>query len=98
MPHNYTDCFIEVNNQRRSWENGKDLIFDDNFWHHVENNTPQRRVVLFVDFLKRYDNIVFDLVNRIFVFLGGFNMKVVDVIRQQNIFHENQKLHLRQFQ
>ena len=32
-----TDCFIQVGQEKRSWEEGKVLIFDDSFIHRVEH-------------------------------------------------------------
>ena len=89
VPDNYSQCFIVVGNERRSWEDGKDLVFDDNLWHWVENHTPQRRIVLFVDFLRDYNNYWINLLSRLVVWLGKFNVKVVDLIRLQNYYHEN---------
>jgi beta-hydroxylase len=46
---NDDNCFINVNNQNYSWRDGEDIIFDDTFYHHVENNTDKVRVILFLD-------------------------------------------------
>ncbi|WP_197530127.1 aspartyl/asparaginyl beta-hydroxylase domain-containing protein [Gloeobacter violaceus] len=43
-------CAVRVDNEVRSWKEGKSLIFDDSFEHEVWNRDPRRRVVLFVDF------------------------------------------------
>ena len=42
-------CRIRVENEVRSWEDGKLLIFDDMMEHEVWNDGPDRRVVLIVD-------------------------------------------------
>ncbi|HWI85550.1 MAG TPA: aspartyl/asparaginyl beta-hydroxylase domain-containing protein, partial [Sphingomonas sp.] len=45
-------CCIRVDNEIRSWEEGKSLIFDDTYEHEVWNRDPRQRVVLFVDILR----------------------------------------------
>lgn len=42
-------CFIQVGGSRYSWRDGQDVMFDDTATHWVENNTPNPRVVLFLD-------------------------------------------------
>lgn len=49
VPHKKEDCFIELNGIKHSWEEGKGILFDDTFVHHVENNTDEMRIVLFLD-------------------------------------------------
>jgi hypothetical protein len=39
-------CWIEVAEQRRIWEEGKILAFDDTCKHEVHNDTDEDRVVL----------------------------------------------------
>ncbi len=88
IPKDLANCFIAVEGQRRTWLDGQDLIFDDNMWHSVENNTPERRVVLFVDFRRDYGNFFTNGINWIATRLGGFNHKTKDIIRLQNLYHE----------
>ncbi len=49
VPENREDCWIEVGDEIRHWETDRCLVFDDTYRHRVENNTDQRRVVLFLD-------------------------------------------------
>lgn len=49
---NKQECFISVGGKRYSWKNGSDVIFDDTFFHYVENNTDQERVILFIDIVR----------------------------------------------
>ena len=42
-------AWIEVAGQRRPWENGRCMVFDDSFCHRVEHRGTKRRVVLIVD-------------------------------------------------
>ena len=50
VPENTEQCAVWVGGERRTWSEGKSLILDDSYLHHVENNTDQTRVVLFADF------------------------------------------------
>ena len=43
-------CFMEVGGVRCSWQEGRALIFDDTYPHHVSNETDQERAVLLFDF------------------------------------------------
>src|SRR5690606_28736266 len=51
-PSDEKSCRIRVDDQVRSWECGKSLIFDDTYEHEVWNDTDDIRVVLFVDFIR----------------------------------------------
>ena len=46
---NDDNCFIEVGREKYSWRDQEDVMFDDTFSHTVENNTHQRRIILFLD-------------------------------------------------
>ena len=50
IPQDPSQCRIRVDNDIRSWEEGKSLVFDDSFEHEVWNDSDEVRVVLFVDF------------------------------------------------
>ncbi|BAC89041.1 aspartyl/asparaginyl beta-hydroxylase domain-containing protein [Gloeobacter violaceus] len=45
-------CAIRVDNEVRSWKEGKSLLFDDTFEHEVWNRDPRCRAVLMLDFLR----------------------------------------------
>lgn len=46
---NDDNCFIEVDQQRYSWRDGKAVIFDETYVHWAENKTSQTRIILFCD-------------------------------------------------
>ena len=63
-PKNNELCSITINNKiKYNWQNGKDLIFDDHFLHHVENHTEEDRVILLLEIKKDFDNILLNLIN-----------------------------------
>ena len=45
-------CGIQVGEERRRWEEGKCLIFDDTALHSAWNDSDQPRVILLVDFVR----------------------------------------------
>ncbi len=50
VPHERQRCVIEVDHVRCTWQEGELLFFDDTYPHEVWNQTPEERVVLFIDF------------------------------------------------
>lgn len=50
IPNISKECFMDVENARVCWEQGKVVVFDDTFEHAVWNNTEQERIVLLFDF------------------------------------------------
>jgi aspartate beta-hydroxylase len=42
-------CWLRVGNERRDWEEGKLLIFDDSFEHEAKNPTGELRIILLFD-------------------------------------------------
>ncbi len=52
VPEPSRECFIEVDKETATWEEGKCLVFDDTYKHRVENNTEGVRVVLFLDIVR----------------------------------------------
>ena len=45
---------IVVNGQRYTWREGESVLFDDSWFHYVENYASEVRVVLIVDILRPY--------------------------------------------
>ena len=52
VPEQAEACGIEVAGERRRWQEGHSLIFDDTFLHSAWNDSSERRIVLFVDFAR----------------------------------------------
>src|SRR5205085_4621122 len=67
VPDQWNKCFINVNGKFLHWRQGQDMLFDDLFLHYVENNTDQRRVVLFLDIKRDFRNPLINLINSIFL-------------------------------
>jgi len=45
-------CFMDIDEMRCPWQEGRILLFDDTYRHAVQNNTEHERVVLLFDFLR----------------------------------------------
>jgi len=52
IPKDRDNCWIEVAKQRRHWDEGKLLVFDDTYKHQVRNDTDEDRVVLLLHVLR----------------------------------------------
>jgi len=57
VPRDARQCWLRVDNEVRSWEEGGCLLFDDTYEHEVRNDTDELRVVLFVDVDRPSDRI-----------------------------------------
>jgi beta-hydroxylase len=55
---NSDDCFIEVDGEKRSWRDGKALMFDETFIHTARNDTDTDRLILFCDVRRPLNNPV----------------------------------------
>ena len=91
VPKDKESCVITVNNETRYWEEGKDILFDDMYEHHIENNTNEQRVVFILDVQKKY-NIVLDLFNNILFYFIRNNTTLLDIYDNVNNYHKNNKL------
>ena len=81
------DLFIEIDGKRLYWKEGEDLLFDDMFIHHVENNTLERRVVLFMDIKRDFENIWLNILNTLFLVLGKSNEHVRSLLKNADMAH-----------
>ncbi len=52
VPEPASSCRIRVGADKRSWTEGRSLIFDDRHPHEVWNDSGSHRTVLFVDFVR----------------------------------------------
>jgi len=62
-------AYIVVNGERYEWREGEGVMFDDMYYHHVRNPTSQRRVVLFLDIVRRDIPSFLKPMNRLFLWL-----------------------------
>ena len=49
VPARAQECWIRVGGERRHWQTGRCLCFDDTYEHEVGNDTDELRAVLFLD-------------------------------------------------
>ena len=57
VPRDAASCWLRVDDQISTWREGECIVFDDTYEHEVHNDTPDRRVVLFLDFDRPMDRI-----------------------------------------
>jgi len=84
VPDQWNKCFINVNGKFLHWRQGQDMLFDDLFLHYVENNTDQRRVVLFLDIKRDFRNPLINLINSIFLRFIKSNDIISDIVSNAN--------------
>lgn len=74
-PVQLPDCGFEVNNQQKSWEEGKIFIFNDAAIHNAWNRSKKRRYVLLIDVLRpEYNNKKYTVCSMV---LGGLVMQSI---------------------
>lgn len=56
--------FIVCGNEKYEWQEGKGVLFDDMYLHYVRNDTPYKRIVLYLDIIRPElrNNIINDIV------------------------------------
>jgi len=65
VPHDNNNCHITLWDEnkvmyRHAWEDGKDVVFDDNYLHEVVNHTAEPRTILFLDIKREFDTNEFN--------------------------------------
>ena len=61
---NSDKCRISIDGNWYSWRDGKDLVFDETYVHHFENETDVTRIILFCDFERPIRNPLMRALNR----------------------------------
>jgi ornithine lipid ester-linked acyl 2-hydroxylase len=79
-----SNCFLMINDNKYTWDEGGDILFDDTLVHSVENNTTEPRVVLFLDVHRPFDNPIIDALNKMFLYFGKFNTSVDTIVDNTN--------------
>ena len=57
VPDPADQCWLRVDSERRHWQEGVCLLFDDTYEHEVQNNTEGYRTVLFLDVQRPMDRV-----------------------------------------
>lgn len=80
VPEPRQECWIQVGDAVRHWEEGRCLVFDDTYRHRVQNNTGGMRVVLFLDILRPMGYFS-GLVNKLILHLIRWSPFIRDAVR-----------------
>jgi beta-hydroxylase len=79
VPKEVQQCSIMISGESYYWRVGKSMVFDDTFEHEAWNYSCEKRVVLFVDFLRPSPRWLQPL-NRFMVWLIGSSPFVKNVL------------------
>ena len=60
------EVFINIDNNKTYWHEGRSFIFDDTLLHEAINNSTERRVVLIIDYIKPLPYVL-NLVNKMII-------------------------------
>lgn len=61
---NSPDCKIFIDGEPHHWIDGGEILFDETYIHHAENNTQIPRLILFCDVARPMNNPVAGAINR----------------------------------
>jgi beta-hydroxylase len=86
VPDTPEQCFIDILGQKLYWKEGSDIMFDDTFLHYVENNTNQRRVVLFLDIQRDFKNVFINMLNSILLYFITSNDILNSIVDNANYY------------
>lgn len=59
-------CYIDVDGQKYSWQEGEGVVFDETYLHYAENTSGKTRIVLFCDVERPMTNRMAQAFNRWF--------------------------------
>lgn len=68
VPTDSNLCWLQIHDQKYYWKESKCIVFDDTYVHEAHNCSQERRVVLFVDFLRDFPFPI-SLINRCFLYM-----------------------------
>jgi ornithine lipid ester-linked acyl 2-hydroxylase len=91
VPKEWQKCFIKVDQTKLHWSEGSDIMFDDMFLHHAENNTNEPRVILFLDIKRDFHNVFLNITNAFFLNFVKSNDVLNDTITNANSFKKKFK-------
>lgn len=92
VPQDFEKCFLDIQDaenktSRLHWKEGQDMMFDDLFRHRVQNNTSQRRIILFMDIKRDFKNPVINGINNALLKIAKTNDMITGPIEKANTFH-----------
>lgn len=79
IPVEKNNCYIIVNGNKRYWETGKCMVFDDTYIHEAFNNSEEERIILLIDFLRPATNEWKNKINKWIIFLLSKSPLVTEI-------------------
>lgn len=84
IPKDRENVFIVVDGQKLHWTEGKVILFDDMYIHHVENNTDEKRVVLFLDIQRDFKSVIVNMINNFMIRMIKTNDELLKTLDKAN--------------
>jgi len=89
IPDDSDNCFLQINDRKISWVEGEDIMFDDMYLHHVENNTDQTRVILFLDVQRKFEDLFTNTLNSLFIRFAQTNDTLINTVNNVNYYNRD---------
>ena len=73
------ECYISVDDKFYNWKEGEGILFDETYYHFVHNNTPQHRIILFLDIKRPFKIPIMTFINDLILWImkiSPYNQKV----------------------
>lgn len=93
VPADRDNCFLSVDNKTLNWDAGHDLMFDDMFMHHAENNTTEPRIILFLDIQRDFHNVFINTLNTLMLRFIRSNDVLTDALANINSHSRSHPAH-----
>ena len=77
-------CYIKFDEKFRIWQEGKDLLLDETYWHYIHNSTDEPSVILMLDIKRNFNNIFIDKLNNFILYISKFNITVTNIVNKTN--------------
>jgi beta-hydroxylase len=77
--------YIICGNKKYEWKEGKGVLFDDMYNHYVRNDTPYKRVVLYLDVIRPELRNDFITKTIIYILSNNYFIKLLDKSQHTNI-------------
>lgn len=77
-------AYIVCGGKKYIWKTGEGVIFDDIYLHHVKNPSNEKRVVLYIDFIRKSNNFLCNSINDLGVFIIENSLTLHTFVKNQH--------------
>lgn len=83
---NSGDIFINIDNKKTIWEEGKSFVFDDTLLHEAFNRSSEKRVVLIIDYIRPLPFLL-NIVNKLIIKIISKSPLIQNIIENlENVY------------